>query len=413
MNLYLEGNFITQVEEKLCSLDDWMQGSVGQFGCDAILCPVGTMGGRRQFMDSDCRPCDIPKSSIYASYLGQAVCSKDSNLSMSERDILELLYNQCGGTEWHERNSWTTEAPICDWYGIGCDENGSVTSIQLGGNQLVGSFPTEIYLLPNLMHLKLYSNTIYYDFEGIENAKKLKTLGLDNTGLTSLEGVGRARTLQELNVAFNKLSGVIPEEVSRLVNLRRLDISHNNLSGVLPYWLRSLVSLTTFSAANNKFSGPLYDFSTHNNLIYLDLSHNELTGSIPVTLFKNVATEEKIVADLSANFFVGQLPGELARLPRLSLQVQDNQISSLDVELCKAEGWNDFAVKGYGCDAILCPVGTWNHLGRQSNENSPCTTCRKAKYMGTTHCLSSGTALTMGATTPIYIIVLVSCMLLF
>ncbi len=395
MNLILQGNFITEVDDKLCVQDNWMQGSVGQYGCDAILCPAGTMGGRRQFMDSVCQPCDEKKSSDI-SYFGQAVCNNDANLKMSEREILELLFHQCGGTVWQSSKFWMTETSICDWYGIGCDENGSVTSIQLGGNQLTGSFPTEIYLLPNLMHLKLYSNALHFSFEGIENAKKLKTLGLDNTGLSSLKGVGRARSLHELNVAFNKLAGVVPEEISRLVNLRSLDISRNNLSGLLPYWLQSLVSLTTFSGSHNKLSGPVFDFATLNNLIYFDLSHNQLTGALPPTLFKSVATEEKVVADLSFNFLTGQLPAALAHLPRLSIQLQENQISGVDSELCQVEGWNDFTVKSYGCDAILCPIGSWNHLGRQSNDNSPCTVCGKAKYMGTTHCPGSGAASTRG-----------------
>lgn len=218
MNFYLEGNFITEVDENLCKQANWMQGGVGEYGCDAILCPAGTMGGRRAYSDSVCLPCGQSDSA----FLGQATCNKDPSMGLSERDILELLYDTCAGTTWHVRDNWMSERPVCDWFGIGCDESGSVTSVQLGGNQLAGELPTEIYLLPKLMHLKLYSNSLYISFAGIENAKNLKTLGLDNTGLTSLRGIGQARSLDELNVALNKLSGPIPEEVSRLVNLRSL-----------------------------------------------------------------------------------------------------------------------------------------------------------------------------------------------
>jgi hypothetical protein len=166
LNLYLEGNFITEMEDHLCHQAEWMSGSVGAFGCDAILCPAGTMGGRRQFTDSTCEVCKDSDDEP-ASYLGQAVCGKDATDDLSERDILELLFDQLGGVGWHNGQFWMTDESICEWYGINCDENGSVTSIQLGGNQLVGSFPTEIYLLPNLVHLKLYSNTLYFSFEGI------------------------------------------------------------------------------------------------------------------------------------------------------------------------------------------------------------------------------------------------------
>lgn len=383
MNIYLEGNFIAEVADNLCNQGNWMQGGVGEYGCDAILCPVGTAGGRRAYTDSVCRPCDRSSNA----FLGQAACNGKLSAKLSERDILELLHDKCGGTSWHARDNWMGDQSVCDWYGISCDQSGSVTSVQLGGNKLVcSSFPTEIYLLPRLTHLKLYSNTITFSFEGIENAKYLKTLGLDNTGLTSLRGIGNARSLEEVNVASNGLSGPIPEEFSRLVNLRVLDISHNSFNGYLPYWLRSLVSLTTFSASHNKLSGPIYDFGSLRSIVYIDLSFNNFSGSIPDTLFQKVSTEEKLVADLSSNSISGWIPAKLDRLPRLSLLAQNNQITGINPDLCTIEGWNDGAVKDFGCAAILCPVGTWNPLGRQTRDDSGCMECSKSKFLGSTHC---------------------------
>lgn len=403
LDLYVDNNLITEVEDDLCDQSEWMSGAVGAFGCDAILCPAGTKGGRRQYVDSVCDVCDERKTS----YLGQASCGKDLE-NLTERDILEILYDQMGGVGWNEQEFWKTQESVCEWYGIACDENGSVISIQLGGNELAGSFPTEIYLLPNLNHLKLHSNTVYFSFEGIENAKSLETLSLDDTGLDSMDGIGKARSLVEIHVSHNKLSGAIPEELSRLVNLKTFDASHNNLGGFLPYWLRSLASLTTFSASYNELSGPVHDFSHLRHLIILDLSHNELTGPVPATLFGSVADDEKVFADLSFNKLSGTVPGDLSRLNRLSLQVEANHISSVDDELCRIDGWNDFDVQRFGCDGFLCPIGSWNNLGRQSHEDAPCTPCKSAKYMGTTNCKSGATVRTLG----LWAAVLVSWILL-
>eukprot|EP00529_Nitzschia_sp_RCC80_P008198 CAMPEP_0113507458 /NCGR_PEP_ID=MMETSP0014_2-20120614/36475_1 /TAXON_ID=2857 /ORGANISM="Nitzschia sp." /LENGTH=1167 /DNA_ID=CAMNT_0000403067 /DNA_START=213 /DNA_END=3716 /DNA_ORIENTATION=+ /assembly_acc=CAM_ASM_000159 len=386
LDLYLEGNQIASIDEGLCDNNEWMSGSVASFGCNAILCPAGTVGGRQQFTDENCQVCSSGDASPRAaSYLGQLSCVEDVAVA-GERAILELMYNQMGGSGWRNSDNWLSNTGVCAWYGIDCDENGSVSSIQLGSNQLVGTFPTEVYHLPQLQHLKLHSNTVYMSFEGIEQAENLQTLSLDSTGLGSLEGIGQARSLRELSVSRNILNGPIPEEFSRLINLETLDLSFNGLSGFLPYWFRGLVSLTTFTASNNKFSGPLSDFGALRELRYLDLSFNELTGSIPETLLSLAPSDDKVVVDLSHNKIGGAVPAEISRMKRLSLQLQDNRIEQIDAALCDVEGINDYDVLSFGCNGILCPAGSYNSLGRQSSEDLPCSPCDKAQFMGATHC---------------------------
>ena len=415
MDLYLEGNLISSIDDGLCNNLSWMSGGVGSYGCDAILCPVGTSnyGGRRQFTNDGCTPCnDRKETSSGASYLGQSSCSADpSSFSSStsssssiadatatidatatantaaERSILELLYDQTGGSKsWKSSKEWKTETSVCTWYGINCDENGSVASIQLGSNGLRGSMPTEIFSLPNLVHLKMYGNDLDVDFTGIENARNLQTLGLDDTGLTSLDGIGKARSLIELNVRYNKLNGDLPEELSKLVNLLTLDISHNKFSGPLPFWMKNLASLTSFTASNNNLSGSVLDFASLSKLSYLDLSYNQFEGTVPPTLLASSPPDDKVVVNLSHNKIEGVVPADLSRLYRLSIQLQENEISGIDEDLCKTDGVNDFDALSFGCNGILCPVGTWNSLGRQSNEDVPCEPCKKAKFMGTTNC---------------------------
>ena len=414
MNINLQGNFISDIDEQLCTQDMWMGGAVGTFGCHAILCPAGTSGGRRMFIDGGCQECPASTNNDDASssasvFLGQALCQTRSE-DLTERDILELLYDHCGGMGWHTQQYWMTEQDICEWYGIDCDENGSISSIVLGSNQLVGSFPTEIFSLPELVHLKLYSNTIYFNFDGMDQAHKLKTLSLDNTGLDSMQGVGNARSLVDLSLGGNQLSGAIPEELSRLVNLETLVLSHNHLDAYIPYWIESLVSLTTFDASHNKLEGPVYDFADLDQLIFLDLSHNQLTGSVPTTLFESVPGNQKAVADFSFNKLSGAVPQELGRLGRLTLQLKGNRITKVEETLCLVTGWNDYDVRDFGCDGILCPAGTFNPAGRQSSADLPCAPCNKAKYMGSTEC--SRAAANMATTLALALVGAVSWFLL-
>jgi Leucine-rich repeat (LRR) protein len=386
MNIYLEGNEISDIDERLCRMDHWMDGLTSQYECDAILCPFDTSGGRQVFQNGGCQKCQDSSSGL----IGQNQCAGEQDESQTERALLTRLYSQCGGVGWHNRKNWDTDASHCTWYGITCDDSGSVKDIALGANQLIGFFPTEIYRLPKLEKLSVYSNSVGVYFDGIENAVNLRSLVLDDTNLGSLEGLGKARNLEDFTARFNGLSGRIPEDIKGLVSLDSLTLSDNSFTGEIPFWISELPSLTTFLAANNKLTGPVYDFADMTLLSFLDLSGNELHGKVPPTLLQSSNPDEKIVVDLSSNSLTGTLPGELRRFKSLSIHLHDNQITDIDDELCELLGWNDFDVQDFGCDGILCPVGYANTAGRQTSAGHPCVECRAAEFMGSTACEGNG-----------------------
>ena len=382
LDLMVENNYISGIDKRLCVMDGWMNGNVRDFGCDAILCPASTTSatGRRVYENQECNQCGEEGALFY----GQTMCGEREAV-MTEREILQLLFDATNGRTWHSTQNWYTNAHVCEWFGISCDDANSVVSIVLGSNNLQGTVPTAIYQLPELARVSLFSNDIEYSFEGIDLARNLQSLVLDSTGLKSLEGVGLARSLRELNVRFNDLH-TIPDEVGRLVYLEALEVSNNKLSGPLPSWLENLPVLETFVAAHNDFDGSLLDFSKSESLIYLDLSSNRLSGPVPPTFLQSSDSKEKIFVNLSDNQLTGTVPGDLDQLDRLSIHLMDNQIQGMDDALCTAGGWNDNDVKSYGCDGILCPAGTYNPVGRQSYDESACEPCKRAKYMGATAC---------------------------
>jgi hypothetical protein len=409
MDLDLEGNRFTGLDERLCGIADWMNGLVGDYGCDAILCPVGSAGGRRRFDDAPCVLCpplgdDNAASVASRNWMGQASCQTQFSIDDGDQQaLLEMLYEQTNGDRWKNTGNWlglqkmpasgpSTQAPahVCDWYGISCDEARSVVALTLGANNLQGTFPTEVYMLQKLEHLSLFGNpSLTIPMDGIDNARSLRQLVLDSTGLTSLKGIGKARSLTELNVADNELEGELPEELSRIVHLRSLSVSNNSFKGTIPSWLNNLPSLEAFLAADNKFEGSLPDLAGVKSVSYMDLSNNQLSGSIPSTFLKSVDEQEKIVVDLSNNRIEGAVPRELARLSRMTIHLNDNKISGIDEELCSMVGWNDFEVQRYRCNGILCPVGSSSVAGRQTSTTTACTPCEKATYMGSTACFST------------------------
>ena len=42
--------------------------------------------------------------------------------------------------------------------------------------------------------------------------------------------------------------------------------------------------------------------------------------------------------------------------------------------------------KKFGCDAILCPSGTYNVIGMQDSEMNACDSCPGSLYLGATSC---------------------------
>ena len=123
---------------------------------------------------------------------------------LSDRDILEILYEATGGPNWTNGNNWLTDAPVRDWYGVGTDGEGRVRSLWLGENNLQGPIPPELGSLANLTNLGLF---------------------------------------------YNDLSGPIPPELGNLSSVTYLDLASSALEGPIPPELGNLSSGASTSLA--------------------------------------------------------------------------------------------------------------------------------------------------------------------
>jgi Leucine-rich repeat (LRR) protein len=385
LEILLVDNKITQLPRSYCSKSKWMKGKVGSYGCDAILCPANTYNsatGRQESNESVCEKCS--SRHFTSPYLGSSNCR---SLGAKQRAMLEKLYNSSNGDMWHNNTNWMSHvADPCDWYGIACNENGDVISINLENNNVQGMLPVDVFYLPALIEINLNLNPISVLFDGIGNATNLEVLYLDLTDLKSLAGIGQAYHLKEIHSSFNEISGLLPDELSKLSGLKILDLSDNRISGHLPSFLGNLLSLETLRLKSNSLSGHLPNFYNLTNLTTLDLSYNSFSGSIPLSFLQNTNVSESVFVDLSHNQFTGTLPNSLARLNRLSIHLQENRIEGLDDALCQKTDWLNNEVGLYGCDGILCPKGTFNDVGRQSTNDTPCVPCMETRYYGSTAC---------------------------
>lgn len=442
MNLYLASNLFESIPQSLCGMN-WNDGDVAEHGCDGLLCPAGTFNSfGRATAGVDCFECS---ENSFFPMMGSTFCG-----SALEHQSLLILYRSFGGPNWSSSNNWLDSEDHCTWEGITCWDSGEykglVKSIDLPDHNLVGDMPFAlIWQLEGLTYVDLQKNDISIPFSQIANAVNLETMILSYTRVSSLNGIGEARSLKELHLTSTVLTGPIPDELFRLSNLESLFLSNNGLSGTIssefgllkplknlyllgnqltgsiPSELGFLARLEHLSLGRNRLEGsiprqitslPLLEFLSLENdassfasssglsgplppldgfprLRELYLQHNAFTGTMPDHFLQGIYDKSaKITVDLSFNNIDGTIPAELSSFDDLNLLLVGNEISGIPSDICTKYGWMNGEVAN-SCDSILCPPGTFNVDGRQVDASSPCETCTypgSARKYGSTSC---------------------------
>ena len=234
---------------------------------------------------------------------------------LSDRDILEILYEATGGPNWTNSNNWLTDAPVRDWFGVGADGEGSVRTLRIEENNLQGPIPAELGNLANLTSLSLGGNElsgpIPPELGNLSSLMRLALWGNELGGPIPPE-LGNLASLTLLNLFNNRVSGPIPPELGNLSSVEDLLLSSNALSGSIPPELGNLPSVVQLSLGQNDLSGPIpSELGGLATLERLLLGSNNLTGRIPPEL-GNLA--KAIVLHLYGNALSGPIPGDLGRL---------------------------------------------------------------------------------------------------
>ncbi|CAA2966004.1 LRR receptor-like serine threonine- kinase FLS2 [Olea europaea subsp. europaea] len=129
--------------------------------------------------------------------------------------------------------------------------------------------------------------------------------------------------LEELDVAYNQLSGKIPNSL-RFSSGSNVDLSSNCFEGPLPLWS---TNLTTLYLRDNLFSGPIpANIGTAlPSLTDLDISKNNLNGTIPLSI-GNLTQLTTLV--ISNNRLSGSIPQFWENIPLLYiLDMSNNSLS--------------------------------------------------------------------------------------
>ncbi|XP_062151041.1 LRR receptor-like serine/threonine-protein kinase RPK2 [Alnus glutinosa] len=291
---------------------------------------------------------------LWAFYLSQSgVVFADSDKSVllqwktSVSDPSGLLSSWDSGSSGH-----------CSWFGVSCDSNSRVVSLNVTGNGLEGNscsdfakFPLYGFgirrnclnsrgklvgkLLPviaELSELRILSLP-FNGFDGeipgeIWGMEKLEVLDLEGnsvTGSVPVQFVG-LRNLRVLNLGFNRIVGEIPSSLSNCVSLEILNLAGNDLNGTVPGFVGGL---TGVYLPFNRLTGqvPSEIGEKCRKLEHLDLSDNVLVGEIPRSL-GNCGQLQSLL--LYSNLLEEAIPAELGQLQKLQvLDVSRNSLSGL------------------------------------------------------------------------------------
>ena len=295
----------------------------------------------------------------------------------SDRAALEAFYDATGGPGWANRTSWKTSAPLHEWYGVGTDGAGRVTSLNvrengltgtvppalgnlaeldwldLGGNALTGAIPATLGRLARLQGLILWRNELTGPVPAeLGSLVELRLLHLGENGLTGAipRTLGSLANLEELYLDGNELTGPIPAALGNPVSLRLLHLGRNGLAGTIPGTLGRLANLEELGLAGNELTGRIPAALGYlTELEWLDLGGNALTGAIPDTLERPAKLRrlslwgneltgpvpawlgslvELRFLHLGGNALTGAIPGTLGRLANLeSLHLDRNDLT--------------------------------------------------------------------------------------
>ncbi|MYK66060.1 MAG: hypothetical protein F4022_06275 [Gemmatimonadetes bacterium] len=251
---------------------------------------------------------------------------------LSERQILEAIYEATNGDGWYNSHNWLTNAPLGGWQGVETDAEGHVIGLYLRRNFLNGKIPREIGGLVHLESLDLSENYFLEPPipEELFDLTELRVLKFEDTSMSGPlpPAIGRLAKLEDLDWGWSGLTGPIPPELAELTELRFLRLGGNAMVGAIPPELGDLTKLGSLNLQSNRLTGPVpTELARLSRLAWLSVSRNSLSGAIPAELGN---LTDLFYLDLARNDLTGSIPPELGELAELNaLYLNGNSLEGL------------------------------------------------------------------------------------
>lgn len=221
-----------------------------------------------------------------------------------------------------------TDLNVLSLWSSGLVEPFLLKELGLSGNNLQGTLPSELGLLPHLAYLPLDTNYISGSIPsevGLMTSLVWMFLSTNRVHGTVPTELGILANLEQLELIGNFLTGTIPTELGFMESLDSLPLSLNFLTGKLPSQLAQL-SVSRLCIYDNSLTGTLStELGKLQNVVLLWLYGNELSGATPSETghFKKLQQLR-----MESNLFSGEIPSQIGLLGNLDLAIlRDNKLS--------------------------------------------------------------------------------------
>ena len=320
------------------------------------------------------------------------------------------LYRNSGGKTWLNNDGWITESeysdsfdymvcmmnseadcdsrrgpeikPVCQWFGIECNEDDYMIGINLANNNLTGSLLFDYAIgLGSVKSLNLANNNLAstIPYQHFQHLRNLEAIDLSNNQFTGSADCLFSPAAISVNLRHNKLAKLstyirfkpsylslescdlgyneidqdlvdilhnLPPNLKQFVlsnnlingtftggfvhpheELGILTVDSNRITGTIPDFSRLTPRLTVLNVSNQTtgLTGSIpAELSNLEDLRHMDLSHNRLSDSIPPVLGNLIQLRTMI---LSHNNLDGFIPKELGTSSLEVLDLSDNSLS--------------------------------------------------------------------------------------
>ncbi|XP_028054571.1 receptor-like protein 14, partial [Camellia sinensis] len=237
--------------------------------------------------------------SLHDNAMEGPLSNKELTYNVSNLEVLILSWNQLNGTLPIEGKKFFILSYIVNLF-----SNGSQFIVFIIIFLILRSFLSSVIFVSSFGIIYL----LLYVLAGLASFYHLKILDLQQNGFYgSVPPFIGASSLKALYLNSNKFNGSLPIQgknlpFCELKKLEELDLSYNHIEGILPPCLSNLTSLRLFDVSGNQFIGNHLSslLGSLNSLEYIDLRHNRFEGLFSFSSFVNHSKLE-VVAITSDN----------------------------------------------------------------------------------------------------------------